>query len=523
MRTIARGLRMMFGSEPFAGTITERPIGITSRRRLPVAAAAGVEHARELARRVVPQTMRTSWPRSASAAACCSACSTTPPQNDHEKGTTIPIFISARSLFVRACINAPTRGAMRLEGSTTSPASRRRAAERRVLRRHARAAARQEDGQPGRPDRLPPLLRGRARQRRASDITFFEYPGARARPRRRRDGAPRSSGASARRRRSTSGQSRSAGRRTRGAGGLRFSDPEGARPRARRLRRRTTRRSSPSHPEIPAEHALRGFDGVRAYATTPSSSKPLLEQRSASSPAGEDAWECRGEKRGGVLRLRRPAERDAGSAAAARSTTSPGPRRRTSTRPGASASLAAGGRPTPVIDRFYFKSIYFREPSGVLFEIATLGPGFATDEDRRAPRRAPLAAARLRALRAQVEPLPDAAAEPARRARHERPWNGRAPASPRARSSCFHGRGADEHDLVPLLDALDPERRLDRLLARAGRSRCRPAARTGTSCRASATPTGDVPRRATPRSAGFLDELAAARARSCSAASRRAR
>jgi glyoxalase family protein len=39
-----------------------------------------------------------------------------------------------------------------------------------------------------------------------------------------------------------------------------------------------------------------------------------------------------------------------------------------------------GGRPTPIIDRFYFRSIYFREPSGVLFEIATLGPGFATDE-----------------------------------------------------------------------------------------------------------------------------------------------
>ena len=38
------------------------------------------------------------------------------------------------------------------------------------------------------------------------------------------------------------------------------------------------------------------------------------------------------------------------------------------------------GEPTPVIDRFYFKSIYFREPSGVLFEIATLGPGFTTDE-----------------------------------------------------------------------------------------------------------------------------------------------
>ncbi|HEX3508743.1 MAG TPA: VOC family protein, partial [Candidatus Dormibacteraeota bacterium] len=42
--------------------------------------------------------------------------------------------------------------------------------------------------------------------------------------------------------------------------------------------------------------------------------------------------------------------------------------------------MAAGARPTPVIDRYYFRSIYFREPSGVLFEIATLGPGFTTDE-----------------------------------------------------------------------------------------------------------------------------------------------
>jgi len=33
-----------------------------------------------------------------------------------------------------------------------------------------------------------------------------------------------------------------------------------------------------------------------------------------------------------------------------------------------------------VIDRYYFKSIYFREPSGVLFEIATVGPGFTADE-----------------------------------------------------------------------------------------------------------------------------------------------
>jgi glyoxalase family protein len=40
----------------------------------------------------------------------------------------------------------------------------------------------------------------------------------------------------------------------------------------------------------------------------------------------------------------------------------------------------AGVEVTPVIDRFYFRSLYFREPGGVLFEIATDGPGFATDE-----------------------------------------------------------------------------------------------------------------------------------------------
>lgn len=41
----------------------------------------------------------------------------------------------------------------------------------------------------------------------------------------------------------------------------------------------------------------------------------------------------------------------------------------------------AGLGVTPVIDRFYFRSIYFREPGGVLYEIATDGPGFTADED----------------------------------------------------------------------------------------------------------------------------------------------
>jgi glyoxalase family protein len=43
--------------------------------------------------------------------------------------------------------------------------------------------------------------------------------------------------------------------------------------------------------------------------------------------------------------------------------------------------LNAGSHPTEVIDRFWFKSVYFKEPGGVLFELATEGPGFAADED----------------------------------------------------------------------------------------------------------------------------------------------
>ncbi len=45
-----------------------------------------------------------------------------------------------------------------------------------------------------------------------------------------------------------------------------------------------------------------------------------------------------------------------------------------------SAVASAGARPTEVIDRFWFQSVYFREPGGALFEVATDGPGFAVDE-----------------------------------------------------------------------------------------------------------------------------------------------
>ncbi len=134
------------------------------------------------------------------------------------------------------------------------------------------------------------------------------------------------------------------------------------------------------HPEIPFALALQGFEGVRAFSADPERSRALLEQTLAMEPKGETTWEARGERRGGWISYDpSPGDRGIGGAGTVHHV--------------AWASLRdeqeawqqrvaeAGFQPTPVIDRFYFTSVYFREPSGVLFEIATIGPGFATDED----------------------------------------------------------------------------------------------------------------------------------------------
>jgi glyoxalase family protein len=63
----------------------------------------------------------------------------------------------------------------------------------------------------------------------------------------------------------------------------------------------------------------------------------------------------------------------------------------------------AGRRPTPVIDRFWFRSVYFLEPGGVLFELATDGPGFAVDEDPAHLGEALVLPPWLEAHRAQIE------------------------------------------------------------------------------------------------------------------------
>jgi glyoxalase family protein len=134
------------------------------------------------------------------------------------------------------------------------------------------------------------------------------------------------------------------------------------------------------HPEIPAELALQGFDAVRAYSSRPEASGQVLESALGFSTSGDGTWEARGATRGGRYAYDPPpAERGLGGAGtvhhvawAAAMDEHEDWRRRVE---------GAGLRPTPVIDRFWFRSIYFREPSGVLFEIATVGPGFAVDED----------------------------------------------------------------------------------------------------------------------------------------------
>ena len=165
---------------------------------------------------------------------------------------------------------------------------------------------------------------------------------------------------------------------SRSANTLRFRDPEG-------LEHElvvSTVDDQPliaDHPEVPAEHALQGFEGARAFSANVERSRSLLEEHLGFEPAG-DGWEIRGKRRGGTWAYdEAPAERGIQGAGtvhhiawASETDEHEGWRER---------ALAGGAHPTPVIDRFWFESIYFREPSGVLFEIATMDPGFGVDED----------------------------------------------------------------------------------------------------------------------------------------------
>jgi glyoxalase family protein len=132
------------------------------------------------------------------------------------------------------------------------------------------------------------------------------------------------------------------------------------------------------HPEIPEDSALRGFDGVRAYSPDPDRSERFLVDTLGFTPEGDRRFEARGAARGSFYAYDRAGAAGRSGAGTVHHVAwatpmDDHPRWR-------ERVLSGGGQPTPVIERFYFRSIYFREPSGVLFEIATIGPGFATDE-----------------------------------------------------------------------------------------------------------------------------------------------
>jgi glyoxalase family protein len=130
--------------------------------------------------------------------------------------------------------------------------------------------------------------------------------------------------------------------------------------------------------EVPDEHALQGFDAVRAYTADPEASCALLEEALAFEQRSEREWEARGSHRGG--RILYDASDQPGVAGAGTVHHVAWASQMDEHEQWREQVIAAGAHPTPVIDRFYFRSVYFREPSGVLFELATLGPGFTADE-----------------------------------------------------------------------------------------------------------------------------------------------
>jgi glyoxalase family protein len=212
-----------------------------------------------------------------------------------------------------------------------------------------------------------------------SDITFFEYPGAR----RGRAGAGMVHRIVFRvaseetldfweDRLGKEGVSVS-----RADGSLTFSDPEGLGLELAVVETDDEPLTA-EHPEIPTEHRIQGFDRVRVFTRDPEVSRPFLEDTLGFQQSGDSGFEARGEQRGGRYVYDVTDERGipgAGTVHHVAWASTPDEHLAWRER-----VIEGGGSPTPFIDRFYFKSIYFREPSGVLFEIATLGPGFTVDE-----------------------------------------------------------------------------------------------------------------------------------------------
>jgi glyoxalase family protein len=134
------------------------------------------------------------------------------------------------------------------------------------------------------------------------------------------------------------------------------------------------------HSEVPAEHAILGVEGARAYvARGPDADRDLLTQTLGFTHHGHGEYRLQGDKRHFHWGYETSGERGIPGAGTVHHIAWHAP---DADHVSWQQRVAdAGMHVTPVIDRDYFKSVYFRQPQGILFEIATTSPGFAVDED----------------------------------------------------------------------------------------------------------------------------------------------
>ena len=134
------------------------------------------------------------------------------------------------------------------------------------------------------------------------------------------------------------------------------------------------------HPEVPPEHAILGVEGARAYvARGTGADRDLLTRTLGFAEVADGEYRLDGDTRRFHWAYDATSERGVPGAGtvhhiAWHSTDEDHALWR-------ERAGEAGMYVTPVIDRDYFHSIYFRQPQGILFEIATTSPGFAVDED----------------------------------------------------------------------------------------------------------------------------------------------
>jgi glyoxalase family protein len=131
---------------------------------------------------------------------------------------------------------------------------------------------------------------------------------------------------------------------------------------------------------IPSEHALLGFAGVHAYGVHREASTPLFEGALGFERAAEDRWRVAGTERSALYVVDEAPDEPGIQGAGTVHHIAWSSKDDAEQEEWRARVIEAGARPTPIIDRQYFHSVYFREPGGVLFELATRGPGFDVDE-----------------------------------------------------------------------------------------------------------------------------------------------